>query len=76
MRFHNKTQLHSIAAEKTVYKNIHGDKIPHQYDAVINITDWEDGIIEIMLEDGNTYYRIQHTDLERSITAARINKIE
>lgn len=77
MQFHNKIDLQMFAARKSEFDPETGDVNPaDENDVVLNITDWEDGFIEILLEDGNTYYRFNHTDFERAVTAAKIKGIK
>jgi len=78
MQFDNKSAMKKFAAIKREFGPQTKKGYPDLYesDVVLNITDWEDGFIEIMLEDGRTYYRMAYTDLERAITASRIMKIE
>jgi hypothetical protein len=68
MTFTDKYLKERIPAVKTVFK---GDD-PTEKEMVLEITDYDRGIIE--MRAGNEYYRFRHVDLERAITSMQVRQ--
>ncbi|ADK81102.1 hypothetical protein [Sediminispirochaeta smaragdinae] len=68
MTFTDKYLKERIPAVKTVFK---GDD-PIEKEMVLEITDYDRGIIE--MKAGNAYYRFRHVDLERAVTSIQVRQ--